>query len=311
VVTGAMTAVPSLCVEYSRSQTMRDAAGDSANLSGTDSGGLVWPQVRIEMRFLTKKGEQAPEIAAKGIHVLDNGFEVKGANIERERAPLSICLVVDESGSLFDKAQLQVAAARAAIAAMQPGDEMAIAVFNKHGMLKQDFTDDTKKLDRPLGNLTFWGPSDLFDTLIATMDHVFKHSRYRSRVLLVLSDGGNNESASNLRQTVDQLNAIDGPTLYSMTMKSSDEEKGDFENLRKLANATGGDAVKIEPRGIDVEETIRALMQEAHDRYTIVYTPFQQVRDGRLHKVEVKVGEIAESTTKIRAVVREYHAPAN
>jgi Ca-activated chloride channel family protein len=272
---------------------------------------VAWPQVRMDVRFMTTKGNEVPEMDAKDIRVLDNGLEVKGLSMERGRMPLSICLVVDESGSLWDKAQLQVSAARTAIAAMQPGDEMAIVVFNRDGMLKQDFTNDAKKLERPLEELKFWGASNLFDTLVATMNHVRKHSQYRSRVLLVLSDGGNNESASSLRQTIDQLSTTDGPAVYSMTMKSEDEEERDFENLQNIAKATGGNAVKVKPNAKAVTDAVRELMQEAHGRYTIVYTPVQQQSDGSLHKVEVKVAELSESATKVQAFARrEYHAPA-
>jgi VWFA-related protein len=283
---------------------------DPVNLPGAEGDAVVWPQVRMEVRFLVRKGEEVQETDAKNIRVIDNEMEVNGASIERERRPLSICLVVDQSGSLWDKASSQVAAARAAIAAMQPRDEIAIVVFSDRAMLKQDFTTDSEKLKLPLDQLKFWGSSKLFDTLIATNDKVFSHGRYKSHVLLVLSDGGNNESISDLRQTIDALSRIDGPTIYSMTMKSSEEERQDFKNLQDIATATGGDAVKVKDSK-NVTEAVRMLMQEAHDRYLVVYTPVQQLRDGSLHKVEVKVDGISGSATEIRAVARrEYYAPA-
>ena len=301
-----------LCVEISTAQAVNATAADSVFAGAGDA--VVWPQVRIAVRFLTKKGEEVPEMDAKDVRVFDNGVEVHEVRFERDATPLSICLMVDGSGSLSEKASLQVAAARTAIAAMQPGDEMAVVIFNKDGMLKQDFTGDREKLEQPLESLKFFGPSNLFDTLIATMDHVFAHSKYSSRVLLVLSDGGNNKSASDLHQTIDRLSVVDGPTVYSMRMQNkfeaSEEQRLDFRNLQRLAEATGGEAVEIEPREIEVEKNVRTLMQKAHDRYTIVYKPAQQARDERQHKVEVRVGKIEGSTTKIRAVVREYHAPA-
>jgi VWFA-related protein len=308
---GAMVAVRFLCPERARAQTAVSTATPFVNPQGTASGTVAWPQVRMDVRFLPKQGDEVFEVGPDDIHLFDNKVEVKGASIARDRTPLSICLVVDESGSLFDHAQLQVAAARAAIAAMQPGDEMAIVVFNNRGMLKQDFTSDPKELERPLENLTFWGPSDLFDTVIATMDHLFKHSQYMSRILLILSDGGNNQSGSDLRQTTDQLSATNGPTVYSMSMESQAEEKSEFQNLRAIAKATGGDAIKIKPNVTNVNGAILALMHEARDRYTVVYTPVQQQRDGSLHKVKLKVGKLSGYSTEVRAVARgEYHAPA-
>ena len=65
---------------------MSAVAAHSLNLPSANGDAVVWPQMRMEIRFLTKKGEQALEIDAKDIHVLDNGFEVKGANIERAGA---------------------------------------------------------------------------------------------------------------------------------------------------------------------------------------------------------------------------------
>jgi Ca-activated chloride channel family protein len=310
VLTGAMVAMLLPCAKQSRAQTVSTAAADSAILpggAGDDAG--RWPQVRMEVRLISKMGDGVSETDAKNIRVFDNGLEAKEASVDPERMPLSICLVIDESGSLYDSAPLQVMAARAVIAAMQPRDEMAVVVFNDRGMLKQDFTSDATKLERPIEDLKFWGPSNFFDTIIATTDRVFSRSRYTSRILLVLSDGGNNHSTSNLRQTIDKLSTIDGPTVYSMTMQSSEEDKRGFKNLQEITEATGGDAIKIK-NAKKVSEAVQMLMRVAHDRYVVVYTPSQQLRDGSLHKVEVKMDKLSGSTTKIMVVSRRaYYAP--
>jgi hypothetical protein len=79
--------------------------------------------------------------------------------------------------------------------------------------------------------------------------------------------------------------------------------------LREITEATGGSAVVLERRASEISPVTDVLMNEVHNRYTMVYTTRRPERDGALHKIAVKVDKQAE-VSKLKVLMRrKYYAP--
>ena len=217
---------------------------------------------------------------------------------KREDIPISVGLVIDNSGSMRDKREKVNAAALAFVEASNPEDEAFVVNFNDDYYLDldKDFTNNVGELKEALERIDSRGSTALYDAVIGSLDHVKKGTRDK-KVLLVVTDGEDNSSRvghGNKRMGLD-LTVLEAQksdaviyTIGLLGQEKGGEARKAREALSRLSVATGGMAFFPENTG----DTTNICTQIAHDirnQYTLAYYPTNSKKDGTFRSVNVEV----------------------
>jgi VWFA-related protein len=136
-------------------------------------------------------------------------------------------------------------------------------------------------------SITARGRTALYDAVLAGLEYLSRASRAR-RVLVVVSDGGDNASQARREEVLRQAQASNA-MIYTLGLRDAARPgEGDPGLLRDLAEATGGASFRPDdPR--EVEAALREIAQDIRHSYTIGYVPTQVDRNGSYHRVRVEV----------------------
>lgn len=151
----------------------------------------------------------------------------------------SIGLVLDNSKSMAAKRDAMVAAMHLLVQATNPGDEFFVVNFNEHPYLDQEFTEDRSLIGAAVDKAGARGGTALYDALSAAVDHLNKAARHEKHMLVLVSDGGDNESNIPSKQLLDAMRGpIHEPVIYSIGLFDPGDDSRAANFLRQLAKQT-------------------------------------------------------------------------
>jgi len=210
--------------------------------------------------------------------------------VSSEDAPISLGIIFDMSGSMKDKMEKAKEAAVEFLQTGNPEDEFFMVGFSDKPELLSDFTqsigDIQSRLVLPVGK----GMTALLDGIYLGINEM-KHAKHRRKALLIISDGGDNHSrytegeVKNLVKEADvQIYAIG---IFDAFPRTSEERFGPTL-LNDISEITGGRAFTVNnPNELpDIAAKIGAALR---NEYVLAYLPASKPRDGKWHKIKVKL----------------------
>jgi len=273
------------------------------------------------------------ELVQLPVSVLDkHGFPVQGLKQEhfsvyedkvlqdislfrQEDVPLSVGLVVDTSGSMTNKLGTLNTAATTFVKESNPEDETAVVSFGDDAILDQDFTKNTRELDRSLSEITPNGNTSLYDAVFLAAKHIKENGYHEKKVLLIISDGEDNHSKYKLNQVLQTIRESK-IIVYSIGLLSADSSNSSSYSfadegrkaLKQLAEVTGG-AAYFPANTCEVEHVCQRIARELRNQYTIGYKPSNDKLDGSWRKTIVKVNP-PKTVPKVKIRTKQgYYAP--
>jgi VWFA-related protein len=209
---------------------------------------------------------------------------------ENEDTPVTVGLVIDCSGSMQKRRDGVIAAGMAFAGSSHPADELFTLNFNERvwpGLPPEKaFTSDRDELKLALDRSVTRGQTALFDAIAAGLRHLDRGKRTR-KVLVVVSDGGDNASRMRFDQVLDAALRND-VVIYSIGIYDPNDRDVRPGLLRQLADATGGEA--FFPRGNDaVTPVLERIAHDIRSSYTVGYVPPSGATAGRPRRVHVEV----------------------
>jgi Ca-activated chloride channel family protein len=273
----------------------RPSSEDSATIFRSDTRLVV-----LHATVQDKNGRLLTRLPQEAFRVLENGVQQQVRQFKREDVPVSMGLVVDNSGSMRDKRARVEAACLALVKESNPDDEVVVVNFNDdafndlpHG---KDFTSDIKDMEEALTRIDSRGGTAMRDALRMSIDHVKQKGRRDKKVLVVVTDGNDNNSAITLENLVKiaQQSEIVIYTVGLLSEEDGREAKRAGRALKALAEATGG-AVYFPKDVSDVERIAHQVARDIRNQYTIVYSPANQAMDGTFRQIKVTAKEAGEA----------------
>ncbi len=265
-----------------------------APLFGQETSGAVF---RAETRLVVlhasvvdKNGRLVTNLPRTAFKVYEDGVEQQIKIFRREDVPVSMGLVIDNSGSMRDKRPKVEAAALALVKASNPQDEVFIVNFNDDAYLDVDFTNDIKKLEEGLSRIDSRGGTAMRDAIYLSLEHLKQKGKRDKKVILVVTDGNDNTSEMTLEKLVARAQQSE-VLIYAIGLLSEEERREARRAKRGLdaiTQATGGQAYY--PKQLD--EVQKIALQVAHDirnQYIIAYSPSNQALDGSYRQIRVSV----------------------
>ena len=241
--------------------------------------------------------------------VFEDGRMQKISDFSRRDEPVTIGLVIDNSGSMRTKRLAVNAAAKGFIEASNPRDEIFITDFNdtvRRGPAGVPFTDDRSLLFRALFRNPSEGRTALYDAVVESLHHL-ESGRQTKKALLVVSDGGDNASTHRREDVIRELHESLA-TIYTVGIYDDDDPDRNPGLLRRLAETSGGEA--FFPKELDDLEAIcRKIAEDIRHRYTIAYIP----PDSSVHRIrKIRVEATAPGHGKLTIHARtSYMFPAD
>lgn len=271
--------------------------GEVANPGGGQQGGSIKVAVNLVVlhtSVLDKNGKFVDDLKQENFRVLEGNAEQKLSVFRNEDIPVSMGLVIDNSGSMKEKRARVNEAALTLVQSSNPQDEAFVVNFSDDFFLDldKDFTSSVPELKEALERIDARGSTALYDALIGSLDHLKKASKDK-RVLLVVTDGADNTSRNSLEKTLKELQKT-STVVYTIgllgkeTKDDRKEAKKAKRALQEIAAASGGLAFFPE----DVTAVHAICEQVAHDirhQYTLAYYPTNVAQDGTFRTVKVDV----------------------
>jgi Ca-activated chloride channel homolog len=257
--------------------------------------------VVLHASVFDKSGKLLTNIPQSAFHVYENGVEQPIKNFRREDVPVSMGIIIDNSGSMRDKRAKVAAASMLLVRNSNPEDEVFIVNFNDDAYLDQTFTNDTKKLEEALDKIDARGGTAMRDAISMSIDYLKAKGKREKKVLLVITDGNDNTSNISLEQIVRKAQQSE-VLIYSIGLLSEEEPREARQAKRALkALAENSGALDYYPK--DLAEVDRITPQIAHEirnQYMISYLPTNTAFDGKFRKINVLVKASGNPTVRTR-----------
>lgn len=230
-------------------------------------------EVLLNCAVIDSKGHTVTGLTEKDFRVWEDGVPQRIDGFQNQDEPVSMGLVVDNSGSMRDKRAAVNAAAFHLLRASNPGDSAFVVNFSDRAYLDQGFTSNLVALDRGLSRFDSHGTTALYDAVAASADELAKYGKQRKKVLLIITDGADNASRLDLQQTIRRVQALGGPVVYCIGLlydTSKAESRDARQALEMLSQETGG--VAYFPNSLaDVDRIAAEVARDIRNGYTIAY----------------------------------------
>jgi VWFA-related protein len=221
---------------------------------------------------------------------LEDGQPQTLSLFNHEDMPVSVGLVVDNSTSMARKRNDVILAALEFVHSSNPQDEMFVVNFNERVSLglpsTQLFSTSSSELIQALNGVPARGMTALYDAIEAGLAHLKKASRQK-KVLIVISDGGDNAShhkLSRVLEDAERSNVI----IYTIGLFDDYDHDRNPGVLKKLARVTGGEEF-LPDESSKIVMLCKHIAEDIRHQYTIGYTPSDQKLNDTYRTVRVTV----------------------
>jgi len=232
-----------------------------------------------------------PDLKKEDFSVSEDGVPQKLISFQHTDLPVSIALVVDNSGSMGRKRPSVNKSALDLIQASNPQDEAFVVNFSDEAFVDQEFTSDVNKLRDGLGHIESRGGTALYDAVIASADELVANAKRPKQVLILITDGEDNASSLDLEPTIRRVQQLSGPVIYSIGLLFGDEmSRAEVRHARRalemLSTETGGMA--FFPKSIEQIDQIAAeVARDIRNQYTLGYHSTRPTTEPGFRRVEV------------------------
>ena len=243
---------------------------------GVEPGGFVFhsevQEVVLHATVIDDKQRIITDLDQNAFTVFEDGKPQVIKSFRHEDIPISLGIVIDNSGSMREKRAKVVKAAINLVRASNPNDEVFVVNFSDEYFLDQPFTNKINLLQTALEKYETRGGTALYDAVVASAEELKKHGKLQKKILFVVTDGEDDASRESLEQAVRRLQEENGPTVYAIGLLGEERQRRAKRALETIAERTGG--IAFFPRTLDEVDAISSTVaRDIRNQYTIGYKP--------------------------------------
>ena len=235
-----------------------------------------------------RQGGLVSDLAEPDFEVYENGVSQSIRLFKNEDVPVTVGLVIDHSTTMQPKLAEVTAAARTFARRSNRDDEMFVVNFNEIVTLEMPggiaFTNSPAVLETAIAARNTMGQTALYDAIAKGLEVLHSGSRDK-KVLIVVSDGGDNASTHSLGQVM-KLAGRSNAVIYTIGLFDAKDPDQNPRVLGRLARATGGE-VFLPGQAAEVVPICERIARDIRHQYTIGYVPINPSRDGAYRAIRV------------------------
>lgn len=244
------------------------------------------------------------DLSKDNFEVYEDGTKQTILSFQHTDLPVSMGLVIDNSGSMYKKRPSVNKSALDLVLASNPEDEAFVVNFSDEAFIDQDLTSDVNKLRDGLAHIDSRGGTALYDAVAASADKLANDGKRPKQVLVLITDGEDNASSLNLEQAIRRVQQLSGPVIYSIGLLFGDEmDRNEARRARRalelLSSETGG--LAYFPKSIEQVDQIAAeVARDIRSQYTIGYRSTKPTSEPGFRRVDLR----ATTKTGVKLTVR-------
>jgi VWFA-related protein len=254
--------------------------------------------VLLDVAAENAHGKAVGDLTKDSFKIREDGKPQSISSFSHGDQPVSIGLVVDQSGSMKPKIKEVISAALAFVRASNPQDEMFVVNFNERASLalpaEMPFSDDVNLLANSIASARAEGRTALNDAVILALNQVSKGTKQR-KALLVISDGGDNASIHSEAEMMARAEEVQA-TIYTIGLFDDTDPDSNPALLRRLATISGGETY-LPDNPVKMPEILAHIAREIRSRYMIAYVPSRKNGSGGVRRIIVEA--TGENGTKL------------
>ncbi len=272
-----------VCAGYQVPPPVQDRDSEALRIS-VDVSLLV-----LHATVTDREGGFVSDLGEQNFEVYENGVRQRIQVFKNEDIPVTVGLVVDHSSTMRPKLVEVSAAARTFVRSSNRDDEMFVVNFNEKVSLglpaSLRFTNSNPELEKAITNTRGGGETALYDAIARALEELQAGSRDR-KVLIVISDGGDNASVHSLDQVM-KLAGQSSAVIYTVGLFAPDDPDRNPGVLKRLAQATGGEAF-LPGQLSEVVAICERIARDIRHQYTIGYVPASLTHGGAYRAIRVR-----------------------
>lgn len=232
--------------------------------------------------------------------LFDDGVEQEITYFFEDQNPISVGILFDASSSMVRRMDASRSAMSAFLERTLPDDEFQLIRFSDRPEEMQPFTTDIRSIEAAIAGIQAKGWTALYDAIRLGLHSMHRASRTK-KVLLILSDGSDNNSRYNEREVVSAVRESDVRIFAISIFERS-------ATLERLAEESGGRAYRVR-KVEELPELMSMISDELHSRYVLGYAPVDPRRDGKYRKVKVELAGKPDGPRLRASWRRGYYGP--
>ncbi len=270
-------------------------------------------EVLLPCTVIDQDGHLVQDLNQSDFQVFEDNTPQNIVSFSHSDVPVSIGLLIDNSGSMRDKRAAVNTAALDLVRASNSQDEAFVVNFSDEAFLDQDFTSSINKLRDGLSHIESRGGTALYDAVVASADQLAHGARRSKQVLVIVTDGEDNASTLNLEQTIRRVQDMGGPVIYSIGLLFGDDARGQEAHrahraLQLLSDQTGG--LAFFPRSLaEVDNIAAEVARDIRNQYTIGYHSSRPASLGGYRTVHVEARGAHHGRLTVRTRTGYYPRP--
>jgi Ca-activated chloride channel homolog len=218
------------------------------------------------------KGRIASDLTVDNFQVYEDGVRQTISLFRHEDIPVTVGLVVDHSGSMRPKMADVIAAARTFVQTSSADDQMFVVNFNEKVTLglpdNLPLSNRSEDLTSAVANTPTTGMTALYDAIFVARKRL-ETGGPDKKVLIVISDGGDNASRHTLAEVL-KMGAQSNVLVYTIGIFDEVDRDRNPDVLRRLAAVTGGEAYFPQEHK-DVIAICERIARDIRNQYTLGY----------------------------------------
>jgi Ca-activated chloride channel homolog len=249
-------------------------------------------EVLLNCTVIDEDGKPVMDLKQADFRIWEDDVPQTTNSFQHQDLPVSMGIIVDNSGSMRDKRTAVNGAAVNLLRASNPQDAAFVVNFSDRAFLDQGFTSDISALNRGLSHFDSQGTTAMYDAVAASADELAKYAKQPKQALLIITDGADNASRLSLEQAIRRVQNLGGPVVYTIGLLF-DSEPGESQRARSaldmLSEETGG--IAYFPRSLqDVDRIAADVARDIRNQYVVGYhsTKPSSIEGYRVVHVEVR-----------------------
>lgn len=254
--------------------------------------------VNVTATVLDEGGKYMDGLRLDDFQVFEDGTEQKISFFSHDlRVPISVGVLIDNSGSMRHKMQQALQTVREIALAVSPQDEMFLISFNSDVNVRTHFTSNMTEIQRSLRDIRAGGETAAYDAIETGMEEM-RSAKHNKKILLLVTDGFDTKSHINSGQVEDILKRSE-VLVYAIGIDDDDDDPLVLRRTRyhiyhymlgRLTSVSGGRAFRLfTGRNYALNSLAQVLLEELHQQYTLSYYPTSGREGNAWRQVEVKV----------------------
>jgi VWFA-related protein len=234
--------------------------------------------------------------------ITEDGVKQQIAVFSSDDVPVAVGLVIDNSGSMGKRWADVITGALTFIRDSKPEDEMFVVHFSDVARLglppDRPFSANVSELRTGLMTGSVGGHTALYDGIALALDH-FNNASLMKKVLLIVSDGGDNRSRNRLNDVLKRADRA-GVLIYTIGLFDENSEDQNPGVLKQLARQTGGLAYL--PKDVTrMRDICSQIARDIRNQYTIGYNSAKASADSGYHQIKVTAVDVRNRQLRVRS----------